>query len=366
MGRPNKLGNCCSYEFGLMYHWHCLLPDDSSTATQKKGVPWPSNETDSVLSERGPLPGDYYDQLSESDTHKNRFRDMLKAQEAKIWKQVDDASIRLEADDDVQTKLEQEVDHLPETELKLDELILARYNTPIGRFGPFHTPEYLRKAEERTMEKARLLGVCSYNDFRAHLNLMACTTYEEINPDPKVAKALRQLYETNDKVNGNENVDDVELYPGVFAERPGRKGIKFGNILSIGLLEDALNLIRNDRLLVDFNAASATPWGYQHAMSSHFADVIERHTGLKLVKEGPKKVMVEAKYSDDYDDWRHWRLASAALLTVPNMESTVREEIFKNEKGAPAKLAKWPPQKEVPEAPTPTSVLSNGFDSPRG
>ena len=43
------------------------------------------------------------------------------------------------------------------------------------------------QAEERTMEMARLLGVCSYNDFRAHLHLMACTTYEEINPDPKVS-----------------------------------------------------------------------------------------------------------------------------------------------------------------------------------
>lgn len=50
-----------------------------------------------------------------------------------------------------------------------------------------------------------------------------------------MAGALRQLYEEGGK--GNENVDNVELYPGVFAERSGRHGIKFGNVLSLGLLE---------------------------------------------------------------------------------------------------------------------------------
>lgn len=50
-----------------------------------------------------------------------------------------------------------------------------------------------------------------------------------------MAKALRTLYEGSD--TGNEWVDNVELYAGVFAERPGVKGIKFGQVLSMGLLE---------------------------------------------------------------------------------------------------------------------------------
>jgi hypothetical protein len=39
----------------------------------------------------------------------------------------------------------------------------------------------------RTLHTARRLGAGSYNDFREHLGLMRCKTYEEINPDKKVS-----------------------------------------------------------------------------------------------------------------------------------------------------------------------------------
>jgi hypothetical protein len=88
-------------------------------------------------------------------------------------------------------------------------------------------------------------------------------------------------------------------------------------------VQDALNLIRNDRLLVDFDQNSATPKGYHHAVTSHFADVIERNTKLKLVKqqEGPP-TLVDYKSKYDKTDWRHWRLASCALLTMPHEKGT--------------------------------------------
>lgn len=88
-------------------------------------------------------------------------------------------------------------------------------------------------------------------------------------------------------------------------------------------MQDALNLIRNDRLLVDFDQNSATPKGYHHAVTSHFADVIERNTKLKLAKqqEGPP-TLVDYKSKYDKTDWRHWRLASCALLTMPHEPGT--------------------------------------------
>eukprot|EP00243_Klebsormidium_subtile_P010489 TRINITY_DN5618_c0_g1_i1.p1 TRINITY_DN5618_c0_g1~~TRINITY_DN5618_c0_g1_i1.p1 ORF type:complete len:834 (-),score=233.78 TRINITY_DN5618_c0_g1_i1:369-2870(-) len=363
-GRPEKLGNSCSYEFGLLYHWHCLLPDDSPDAKQPRGVPCDKN--DENLSNRGPLDGDYYDQLS-GEPYEKKLDDLLRLHMDNLPKKVDQAKAELQTAD--KKELKAAVDHLPDTELKLDDLLLMRSKTQIGRFGAFHTPKYLKQAEIRTMENARKQCIGSYNDFRAHLGLMRCTTYEEINPDKDVAAALRKLYETKDKKKGNENVDDVELYPGVFAERSGHKGIKFGNILSLGLLEDALNLIRNDRLFVDFDANTATPKGYQHAVTSHFADVIERNTGLKLVKkEGSKEV--EADYWKEYapEDWRHWRLASAALLTVPDKEGTVRKEIFKGAKSKPGRLAKWPKEsfpasKETKAAPPKVSVPKTPEDT---
>ncbi|GAQ85200.1 hypothetical protein KFL_002240030 [Klebsormidium nitens] len=365
VGRPEKLGNSCSYEFGLLYHWHCLLPDETINAAEPRGVP--SNENDP---RRGPLPGDYYDQLNETmdEGYKKKFGALMEHQEKKIVKEVPIAEDALKGEKDKWKKVSLAVDHLPETELKLDDLLLSRYKTPIGRFGAFHTPKYMKEAEKRTMKKAREQNVGTYNDFRAHLGLMRCATYEEINPDQKVAGALRKLYGTDSK--GNDNADHVELYPGVFAERSGRKGIKFGNILSIGLLEDALNLIRNDRLFVDFDAGTATAKGYYYAVTSHFADVIERNTNLKLVKEvDGKPVDYKTKYTDP-KNWLHWRLASASLLTVPDKKSegaekpgfqgTVRKEIFKGTNCAPGILAKYSAPKPAPK---PTVFIPPGNTS---
>jgi hypothetical protein len=39
----------------------------------------------------------------------------------------------------------EDVDHLPDTDIDLEKLLLSRYNTRIGRFGAFHTPKYMKE-----------------------------------------------------------------------------------------------------------------------------------------------------------------------------------------------------------------------------
>lgn len=57
--------------------------------------------------------------------------------------------------------------------------------------------------------QARDWNVATLNEFRSFFNLTTLNTFEEINPDPVVANNLRTLYKTP---------NDVELYPGLFAE----------------------------------------------------------------------------------------------------------------------------------------------------
>jgi hypothetical protein len=75
LDRPKRLGNCCSYEFGLLYHWHCMLADDNQ---HLKGMPCdPDDKTGPPLEKRGPLEGDYYDKLKGVEDYNKTFKLLL-------------------------------------------------------------------------------------------------------------------------------------------------------------------------------------------------------------------------------------------------------------------------------------------------
>jgi len=129
--------------------------------------------------------------------------------------------------------------------------------------GAQHIPAALQPFEEKAILQGRTpeLRLPSLNEYRAHFNLKTYRTFEEVNDDPKVANALRNLY---------GNVDDVELYPGMIAEQTRDRahggiseGTAFGYTISAGILQDAVNLIRNDRFLTtDLTPERYTKFGY--------------------------------------------------------------------------------------------------------
>lgn len=57
--------------------------------------------------------------------------------------------------------------------------------------------------------QARKWNVASLNEFRKFFNLKPYQKFEDLNPDPYVAKTLANLY---------GDVDNVEMYPGMFLE----------------------------------------------------------------------------------------------------------------------------------------------------
>jgi hypothetical protein len=129
----------------------------------------------------------------------------------------------------------------------------------VGSFGANRVPKAFRAVELLGIESARTSGLCSLNDFRRSLNLVAYKSFEDMNSDPNVQKKLKELY---------VHIENVELYPGLMSEKtkPNDAGsaISLPFTISRAILSDAVNLVRNDRFFTDdFNPRNLTSWGWE-------------------------------------------------------------------------------------------------------
>lgn len=115
----------------------------------------------------------------------------------------------------------------------------------VGRFGANHVPDILKSVEILGIIQARRWQVGSLNEFRQFFQLKKYETFEEINPDPYVARTLKKLY-------GHPN--QVEMYPGIFLEDakprmdPGM-GLCAPYTVTRAVFSDAITLVRGDRFL---------------------------------------------------------------------------------------------------------------------
>jgi prostaglandin-endoperoxide synthase 2 len=99
----------------------------------------------------------------------------------------------------------------------LDAFMRAASNQPAGRIGLFNTDPFLVwRAERPTIQQGRTAKLRSYNDYRALCRLPRISRFEQISASPRVRKRLRDLY---------RNVDDIELYVGLYAEEAGPNNV---------------------------------------------------------------------------------------------------------------------------------------------
>lgn len=127
-----------------------------------------------------------------------------------------------------------------------------------GAFGGRQVPEVLKPVEVMGILHGRQLGVCTLNELRKLCNLRQYKSFSEMNSDPAIAAALKELY-------GDVNL--VELYPGLVAEEAKPKqaatGLCAGRTITYGILSDAVALVRGDRFLTtELNPYNLTPWGF--------------------------------------------------------------------------------------------------------
>jgi hypothetical protein len=93
------------------------------------------------------------------------------------------------------------------------------------------------------IQQARYWKMATLNELRRFLGLIEHKSFEAINPDPVIARSLRQLY---------DHPDNVEMYPGLVFEYtkepmvPG-SGLCPPQTIGKAILSDAVALVRGDR-----------------------------------------------------------------------------------------------------------------------
>ncbi len=81
-----------------------------------------------------------------------------------------------------------------------------------GRVGLKNTgPFLLDRAERASIEAGREVRLRGYNEYREACKLGRVESFAEITPNPTLAKELKDVYGT---------VDEIEFFPGLFAENP--------------------------------------------------------------------------------------------------------------------------------------------------
>lgn len=229
-GAERGTGNIVSAEFNLCYRWHsCISQNDEQWMNNVMGQALQGKPVDEVT---------IHDMVEASTRFAKRIPDEPLERPLKDFKRGTDGKY---SDDD------------------LVGCITAAIEDVGGAFGARNVPKVMRPVEMLGIIQQRRWNLAGLNEFRKHFGLKPHEKFEDINSDPAVANALRQLY---------EHPDLVELYPGIVAEEakdpmvPG-VGITPTYTVSRVILSDAVCLVRGDRFYTtDFNPRNLTTWGY--------------------------------------------------------------------------------------------------------
>ncbi|KAF3936797.1 hypothetical protein ABW19_dt0203465 [Dactylella cylindrospora] len=234
-GSPQGIGNQVSAEFNLVYRWH------------------------SVVSERDDLwTREMYQKIFGRDAKDVTLPEFLAG--LSKWEK----SIPQDPGQRTFEGLERDPTTGKFDDEKLVEILTSSIEDCANSYGANAVPTIMKAVEILGIEQSRAWELASLNEFRAFFGLKEHDTFEDINPDPQVAEALRQLY---------GHPDYVEIYPGLVVESAKEKmapgaGLLPGFTISTAILSDAVALVRGDRFYtVDYTTGNLTNWGYNEVAS---------------------------------------------------------------------------------------------------
>ena len=165
-------------------------------------------------------------------------------------------------------------DNKPLLDVGLDEAFSAASRQPASMLGAFNTSDALLDVEKSAVAQARFNRIAPYNAYREAFGMTPAQSFDDISKDPKVTALLEQLYGTP---------DNVEFYPGLFAEDPLAQSPLPGLIMRM-VAVDAFSQALTNPLLSEhvFNANTFTDWGLdQINKTSKLGDMLARNVPVR-------------------------------------------------------------------------------------
>jgi prostaglandin-endoperoxide synthase 2 len=156
------------------------------------------------------------------------------------------------------------------TEHGIARLFVDASSQPAGQVGMLNTDPVLRETELASVREARAVGLAPYNAYRELAQFPRVTAFEQITGDPERQAALREVY---------GSVDEIEFYPGLFAEDPRPNSVLpalIGRMVGIDAFSQALtNPLLSPRL---FNEQTFSPEGMEIIRTTKtLSDVLNRN-----------------------------------------------------------------------------------------
>jgi prostaglandin-endoperoxide synthase 2 len=143
-------------------------------------------------------------------------------------------------------------------------------NQRAGRVGLFNSPPEVWEAEVASVRQARGVSLRPYNEYRRLARFPRAARFEDVSGDPRVQQGLRDVY---------GDVDEIELYPGLFAEDVRRNAVLpplVGRMVAIDAFSQAFtNPLLSPRV---FNAETFSPLGWSLIRTtSRLSDLVHRN-----------------------------------------------------------------------------------------
>ena len=142
---------------------------------------------------------------------------------------------------------------------------------PAAEIGALNTSAPLLIVEQLAIGQGRSNRIQSYNAYRVQYGMAPAASFDQISSHPDIVAALEAVY---------ASVDDVEFYPGLFAEDRVPKSPLPGLMMRmVGV--DAFSQALTNPLLSQhvFNAQTFTPWGFQLIQDTHnLGQILERNS----------------------------------------------------------------------------------------
>jgi prostaglandin-endoperoxide synthase 2 len=167
------------------------------------------------------------------------------------------------------------------TRVGLDAAFSAAAAQPTAALGAMNTADALLPIEAQAVAQARANRLQNYNAYRVAFGMTKAETFGDISSDPAIVATLQNLYPTP---------DDVEFYPGLFAEDRVKNAPLPGLILKMVAVDAFSQALTNPLLSAHvFNATTFTQWGFDLIANTHS---LEDVLGRNVAKRGAQAMVM--------------------------------------------------------------------------